>query len=70
MLSKLFALNDIRQLDAHKKGNFTLKFNLALEEFDIEPPSISNNYARICDQIYDGLNDLFVDINNLLLKSI
>ena len=70
MLSRLFALNDIRQLDAHKNGNFTLKFNSALEEFDIEPPSISNNYARICDQIYDGLNDLFVDINNLLLKSI
>lgn len=67
MLSRLFALNDIRQLDAHKNRDSTFKFNSALEKFDIEPNSISNNYARICDQIYDGLNDQFMDINNLLL---
>lgn len=70
MLSKLFALNDIRQLDAHKNRDATSKFNSALEKVGIESNSVSNNYARICDQIYDGLNDQFVDINNLLLNFI
>lgn len=68
MLSKFFALNDIRQLDAHKSHNSTLKFNSALEKLGIEPNSISNNYAIACDQVYDGLTDQFVDIHNLLLK--
>lgn len=68
MLSKLFALNDIRQLDAHKNHNSTLKLNSALEKLGIEPNSISNNYAIACDQVYDGLTDQFVDMHNLLLK--
>ncbi|WP_304708926.1 hypothetical protein [uncultured Rikenella sp.] len=70
MLSKLFALNEIRQMDAHKNSKATtlLKFNSALEEMGIEPNAISNNYAIACDRVYDGLTDQFGDICDLLLK--
>ena len=63
---ELFALNDIRQLDAHKGDNTNMKFNNALKSFEIQPNSISNNYANACKQVYDSLDGMFLDINIFL----
>lgn len=65
--SELFALNDIRQLDAHKSGDFKSKFHVALKTLGIEPNSISNNYADVCDQIYDNLDAMFIEVNSFLV---
>lgn len=69
-LSKLlFALNDIRQLDAHNSTqSFKPKLHKALSIYKIEPNSIGNNYAYACDQVYDSLNDWLGDTNRFLVE--
>ncbi len=68
LLSRFFALNMIRQLDAHKSDEVKMKLNTSLETFGIEPNSVTNNYAIACEQVYDQLNDMFININDLLLR--
>jgi len=70
ILSLLFALNEIRQLDAHKSGSPKEKLYGALETLGIHPNSISNNYADACYQVYDRLIDMFSDINAFLINAI
>lgn len=65
-LSKVFAVNSIRQLDAHKAGNSKSKLQDALKTLKIEPKSISNNYANACYQVFDSLNDMFSNLNIFL----
>lgn len=69
-LAELFAVNSIRQLDAHKSGNSKSKFQNALTTLEIEPNSISNNYADACYKVYDSLTDMFSDINIFLVKAV
>ena len=66
LISELFALNSIRQLDAHKSGDFKSKFHVALKVLAIDPNSISNNYADACDQVYDKLDSMFTEVNSFL----
>ena len=66
VLSPLFALNDIRQLDAHKSNGSKGKLENALLHFSIEPNSISGNYADACFQVYDSLINMFTDLNTKL----
>jgi hypothetical protein len=66
LLSKLFALNDIRQLDAHKGSNSKSKLYDALTELGIEPNSITNNYADSCFNVFDELATTFEHLNNFL----
>lgn len=68
-MSEFFALNALRQLDAHKSGNSKSKFQDALKTLEIEPNSISNNYANACYQVYDSLNDMFSDLNIFLSEA-
>jgi hypothetical protein len=65
-LSQLFALNNIRQIDAHKISDSKSKLNTALVELGIEPNSISNNYSKACEQTYDSLREMFANINKHL----
>ncbi|MBS1595554.1 MAG: hypothetical protein JST90_14655 [Bacteroidetes bacterium] len=64
-LSRLFALNSIRQLDAHKNTD-SRKLELALNNFGIQSGSITNNYADSCERIYEGLDFMLSEINTLL----
>jgi hypothetical protein len=65
-----FALNDLRQLDAHQsKDSFKNKFNNSLQVFGISPNSLTNNYASVCDQVYDKLDDCFININRFLVEA-
>lgn len=66
VLAELSAVNSIRQLDAHKSRDSKLKLNTALKNLNIEPNSISNNYAKACEQVYNSLNEMFIDINIFL----
>lgn len=66
LLAELSAVNSIRQLDAHKSRDSKLKLNTALKNLNIEPNSISNNYAKVCEQVYNSLNEMFIDINIFL----
>lgn len=65
-LSELFALNTVRQLDAHKSNDSKSKLDKALKELGIQPNSISNNYASACEQTYDSLISMFDRINQSL----
>lgn len=65
-LLELFALNTIRQLDAHKSNDSKSKLDKALKELGVQPNSISNNYASACEQTYDSLISMFYKINQLL----
>ncbi len=65
-LLELFALNTVRQLDAHKATDLKPKLNKALKELGIQPNSISNNYASACEQTFDSLINMFGRINKLL----
>jgi len=70
LLLELFAVNAIRQLDAHKADKSAKqKLNDALEDLGIARASISNSYARACDQVYLALDEMFIKINNLLIKA-
>jgi hypothetical protein len=65
-IQELFALNDIRQLDAHKTPESNSKLNFALTNLNIHPNSIANNYAVACESVYDSLDEMFFEINNFL----
>lgn len=67
-LCKLSALNGIRQLDAHKTNNPKTNLHRALIDLGIQPNSISNNYADACWHIYDSINNMFIELNTLLLN--
>jgi hypothetical protein len=66
-LSRLFALYSLRHLDAHKNSSTKNRLEISLKAFGIEPNSITNNYASVCEQVYDYLSDMFEEINDLLL---
>lgn len=68
-LIKLSALNSIRQLDAHKAKNSKSRLNKALSLLDINPNMISNNYSIACEQVYNSLNKMLLDINSHIQKS-
>jgi len=63
IIPTLFALNDLRQLDAHKKNNFHDEFQSNLKKFDIHINSIGNNYSEAINIVYDKLIDTFIDLN-------
>ncbi|WP_343617302.1 hypothetical protein [Flavobacterium sp.] len=65
-LIKLSAINNIRQLDAHKTNDSKAKLHKALIDLGIPPNSISNNYANSCEQVYDNLNEMFIELNTFL----
>ncbi|WP_281234844.1 hypothetical protein [Flavobacterium gelatinilyticum] len=67
-LTKLFALNDIRQIDSHKTSDSKSKLNTALMGLGIKVNSITNNYAQACEQTYDNLGEMFNNVNILLTK--
>ena len=68
-LTQLFALNNIRQIDAHKiTGDSKSKLNKALLELGIKPNSIANNYSYACEQVYDSLSEMLNNINISLSK--
>lgn len=62
-LIELSAVNGIRQLDAHKINDSKTRFNKALIDFGIQPNTISNNYADAIWQVYDSVDEMFVDLN-------
>ncbi|MEQ6118956.1 hypothetical protein [Reichenbachiella sp. MALMAid0571] len=66
IIPTLFALNDLRQLDAHRKDEFNSIFNHNLERFGIHPNSIGNNYSEAINIVYDKLRDTFSDLNMAL----
>lgn len=68
-LSALFALNNIRQLDAHKSGDSKSKFHAALKDLNVESNSVSNNYANTCEQVYNSLDEMFIDLNIFLSEA-
>ncbi|MBN8787803.1 MAG: hypothetical protein J0I84_11990, partial [Terrimonas sp.] len=63
---QLVKLNDLRQLDAHKNSGDKQKFSSALKAFSINSASLSNNYADACYKVYDGLDEMFLSLNDLL----
>jgi hypothetical protein len=65
-LSPLFALNDLRQLDAHKTNDIKSKLNTSLKVLDIEPNSIANNYADAIGLVFDRLTDAITNVNDRL----
>lgn len=70
IISKLFALNEIRQLDAHGANKSAdQKLTDALQTFGINKNGLSNNYARACDQVYDKLDEMFINLNTFLIRA-
>lgn len=53
----LFALNDLRMLDAHRPGkSFSSKLNNGLIAFEIDSASTASGYGPVIDQVYDKLS--------------
>lgn len=65
-LLKLSAVNNIRQLDAHKTNDSKARLYKSLTDLGIQPNSISNNYADAIWQVYDRIDNMFVDLNIFL----
>ncbi|MDV4102495.1 hypothetical protein CMT19_15755 [Elizabethkingia anophelis] len=65
-LLKFSALNGIRQLDAHKSNDSKTKLHKALTDFGIEPNAVSNNYSDTIWQVYDSIEEMFIDLNMFL----
>ncbi len=63
LIPVVFALNDLRQLDAHRKNNSDELFKSNLDRFDIHVNSIGNNYSKAINVVYDKLIDTFIDLN-------
>lgn len=52
----LFALNDVRQLDAHRSSSsFSQRLNAGLITFGVDPASTTPGYGRAIDAMYDAL---------------
>jgi hypothetical protein len=70
IISRLFALNEIRQLDAHGSNKSAdKKLKDALQIFEINEGAIANNYAKTSDQVYDALDDMFNNLNSFLIRA-
>ncbi|MGI9583368.1 hypothetical protein ACR1PO_19390 [Chryseobacterium sp. RRHN12] len=65
-LLEFSAVNSIRQLDAHKTNDSKTRLHKALTDLGIQPNSISNNYADAIWQVYDSIDNMFVDLNIFL----
>ncbi len=65
-LIELSAVNSIRQLDAHKTNDSKTRLHKALTDLGIQPNAISNNYADAIWQVYDSIDEMFVDLNMFL----
>ncbi len=63
VLIELSAINSIRQLDAHKANDSKTRFHKALNDLEIQPNAISNNYSDAIWQVYDAIDEMFVDLN-------
>lgn len=66
VLLRLSAVNSIRQLDAHKTNDSKTRLNKALIDLEIQPNAISNNYSDAIWQVYDSIDEMFVDLNMFL----
>lgn len=65
-LVELSSVNSIRQLDAHKTNDSKTRLYKALTDLGIQPNAISNNYADATWQVYDSIDEMFVDLNMFL----
>lgn len=65
-LLELSAVNSIRQLDAHKTNDTKTRLHKALNDLNIQPNAISNNYSDAIWQVYDSIDEMFVDLNMFL----
>lgn len=65
-LLELSAVNNIRQLDAHKANDSKTRLHRALTDLDVQPNAISNNYADAIWQVYDSIDEMFMNLNILL----
>lgn len=65
-LLELSAVNSVRQLDAHKTNDSKTRLHKALTDLGVHPNAISNNYADAIWQVYDSIDDMFVDLNMFL----
>lgn len=62
---RLFALNGIRQLDAHRAGaSFTENLKQGLRAFGVDPASTAAGFGRAIDVIYDELG---IELNECAL---
>ncbi|RFZ91228.1 hypothetical protein D0C36_20035 [Mucilaginibacter conchicola] len=66
-LADLSALVNIRNLGSHKGGDIKTKLQTPLKALGIAPNAISNNYAYVCDAVYDRLADMFTELNEWLV---
>ncbi|WP_443945756.1 hypothetical protein ACJVDH_01165 [Pedobacter sp. AW1-32] len=66
VLVELSSVNSIRQLDAHKTNDSKTRLHKALADLGIQPNAISNNYADAIWQVYDCVDEMFVDLNMFL----
>jgi len=62
-IAALIALNQLRQLDAHKSGDSKSKLHSALQTFGLDSNAMKNNYAKATDHLYDALIHFFSDLN-------
>lgn len=68
-LLELSAVNSIRQLDAHKANDSKARLHRALMDLGVQPNAISNNYADAMWQVYDSIDEMFVNLNMFLLNT-
>lgn len=64
-ISLLFALHDIRGLNAHKAGNLAKELQNELERFDILPDEAAGGYGRVLDSLYDRIT---ADLSQITAK--
>lgn len=58
----------MRQLDSHKVGSsYENKLNSAFKAFEIDRAEYVDNYLTACELIYDKINNVLINTNNLLL---
>ncbi|MBL8230558.1 MAG: hypothetical protein JNL98_18855 [Bryobacterales bacterium] len=69
-LKALFALNGLRQLDAHRGGrDFELKLRDSLSTFEIDPASTVARWGKALDTVYDKLQESLEAISCLLRRA-
>lgn len=66
VLVELSSVNSIRQLDAHKTNDSKTRLDMALIDLGIQPNAISNNYSDAIWQVYDSIDDMFMNLNMFL----
>jgi hypothetical protein len=54
-LTRLFALNDLRQVKSHKKNETEATIESAFERFGIDPGGVASGYGATLDKLYDQL---------------